>query len=208
MSDLNSILFIMTIIGTIAFMISGALAGARAKMDIVGMMVLSFVTGVSGGTIRGVLLHQPIFWMVQNWYIYLSIVVAIFTFIAYRFIVNKKSILIIIDLFDAFGLAAFMATGVSIALMAHQTAIVAIVIGAITCVGGGVIRDILCNQVPIMFQEGFYMTPVVIGSGSYIFIHHYYGNVFAVMISSMILLLIRFFAIALSINVPKIESSQ
>lgn len=185
-------------------MISGALAGARANMDIAGMIVLSFVTGVSGGTMRGLLLHQPIFWMVHNWYIYLSVVAAIFTFIAYRFIASKKSALLIIDIFDAFGLAAFMATGVSSALAAHQTAIVAIVIGAITCVGGGVVRDMLCNQVPIVFQEDLYMTPVVIGSGSYILINHCCGNFWAVVISSIILLLIRFLAIGFSLKAPKI----
>jgi uncharacterized membrane protein YeiH len=204
MISLDIVLFILTITGSIAFMISGALAGARAHMDIGGMIVLSMVTGVSGGTIRGLLLHQPIFWMQQNWYIYLAIIVAVFTFIAYQFIVSKKSVLIIIDVFDAFGLAAFMATGVSSALAAHQTPIVAIVIGAITCVGGGVVRDMLCNQVPIIFQEGLYMTPVVIGSGSYIAINHYLGDFWAVIVSSVILLLIRFLAIGLSLKAPKI----
>lgn len=202
MNEIKDIFLFFDVIGSIAFMISGAISAAAADMDIGGMILLSMVTGVGGGTIRGLLLNQPIFWMQKNWYIYLAIIVAVFAFYTYRFLSDKK-IEIMISIFDTCGLAPFMATGVSAALIAHQTNLVAIGIGVITCIGGGVIRDILCNKVPIIFQKDIYVTPVLIGSFCYIIVNHFFSTNLAMIISTIILLVLRFIVMAFSLNAPK-----
>src|SRR5690606_21288550 len=127
----------------------------------------------------------------QNWYIYLAISVALIAFYTYRYLSDKK-IEIIITAFDACGLAPSMATGVSAALIAHQTNLVAIGIGIVTCIGGGVMRDILCNKVPIVLQEGLYVTPVIMGSFCYIIVNHFFSPNLAIIISSVVLLAMRF----------------
>jgi uncharacterized membrane protein YeiH len=202
MNELHIFLLIFNITGSIAFMISGAMAAANAGMDISGMMILSMITGVGGGTVRDLLLHRPVFWMQDNSYIYLAISAAIITFFTYQHL-TKKRVRLLIIIFDAFGLLPFMATGVSLSLMAHQSALVAIVIGTITCIGGGVMRDILCNQVPIIFKEDLYITPVIVGSIVYIITNHYFNPFWGVVASAIPLLTIRFLAISLSLHAPK-----
>ncbi|MDP3558845.1 MAG: TRIC cation channel family protein, partial [Legionellaceae bacterium] len=140
----KTILFFFEFLGIISFMLSGSIFAIEKEMDIAGVLLLTAVTGVGGGTIRDLLLNKPIFWMQNNWYIYMALIIGFTSFIFYRLLqqyLKKPLVKKIFDILDTLGLVSFMISGLSIAQIYHQTLLVSIVIGMLTCTGGGVMSD-------------------------------------------------------------------
>lgn len=156
-----SFLFIQDLIGTAVFAISGALAAREFRMDIFGMFIVAFVTGVGGGTLRDMMIGStPVFWMKQPIYIVMIIIGVVFTVIFRKKMEYlRKSLL----LFDTIGLGVFTIIGVQKGLDFNLPPVIAVALGTITGCFGGVIRDILCNQVPTILQKEIYATPCFIG---------------------------------------------
>lgn len=133
---------------------SGALAAGRRNMDIFGVAVIAFVTALGGGTIRDMVLgHYPIGWTQHPEYIYLVITAGIATTLVARYMHHLKRIFLILD---AMGLIAFSLIGCTIALSMNYALVVVIMAGMITGIFGGILRDVLCNQVPIVFRRELY----------------------------------------------------
>ncbi len=133
---------------------SGALAAGRRNMDIFGVVVIAFVTALGGGTIRDVVLgHFPIVWTQHPEYIYLVVGAGLATTLIARHMHHlKRSFLVL----DAMGLVAFSLIGCNVALeMDYPTAVV-IMSGMMTGICGGILRDVLCNQVPVVFRKELY----------------------------------------------------
>ena len=164
-----SLFNILDILGTIAFAISGALSAMNRRLDLFGIFIIAFVTAIGGGTVRDILIGStPVMWMENTLYIYLIGVVTILAII-FRNKLNylKKSLF----LFDTIGLGVFTITGVETGIQNDLDPIVSVALGAMTGTFGGVIRDILCNEIPVIFRKEIYATACLIGALAYVILY-------------------------------------
>ena len=145
--------YTVEVIGTVAFALSGILAGVRKRMDIFGVSVLGFLAAFGGGTLRDVLLdRRPFFWVAEVEMLWLVIALCAVSLVLLRLgrlHVGDKAI----QLADALGLGLFVAIGVQSALVAQLPVVVAVMMGVVTGVFGGVMRDIACNEMPTAFAD-------------------------------------------------------
>lgn len=164
MSDSNLFLYIIEILGTIAFAISGIRLAAAKHFDWFGAYVVGLVTAIGGGTLRDLLLGIPVFWM-QSW-MYLAV-----TFLSLVTVIIFRKTLVggmrTLFIFDAIGLALFVVVGIEKSYAADFPAWVAIAMGMITGSFGGVIRDILINEEPLFFRKDIYATACIAGGAVY-----------------------------------------
>ena len=162
---MSELLYWLDLFGIVVFAFSGALMAGRYQLDPFGVVVLSAVTAVGGGTIRDVILQTPVFWVVTPIYLYLILATAILTIIFIRCPkrIPKRFLLIA----DAFGLAMFSVLGTEKALGLDAAIPVAIVMGTITGVAGGMIRDVLCNVIPMILRQEIYATCAMLGGTVY-----------------------------------------
>lgn len=154
-------LLLLDYLGTTAFAASGALKGVRREMDIFGVIVLAAVTAIGGGTLRDLLLDLPVFWLTDRTYVLLALVAAIGVFLLYRLVRKTQTGLLV---FDAIGLGIFTAIG---ALRAYQTdmgTVAVVTMACLTGVGGGIIRDVLAGDVPVVLREEIYASASLAGA--------------------------------------------
>lgn len=154
-------LLLLDYLGTMAFAVSGALKGVRGKMDIFGVVVLGAVTAIGGGTIRDVLLDIPVFWLTDQTYVLLAIVSAVGVFLLYRLVRKTERALLV---FDAIGLGIFTAIGALKAQQADLGAVGIVTMACLTGVGGGMIRDVLARDVPVVLREEIYASASIAGA--------------------------------------------
>ncbi len=167
MEDSNLFIFIIEVLGTIAFAISGIRLAAAKSFDWFGAYIVGLVTAIGGGTLRDLLLGIPVFWM-QSW-MYLSVTaLSLITVIVFRKALVKGMRTLFI--FDAIGLALFVVVGIEKSFAAGFPAWVAIAMGIITGSFGGVIRDILINEEPLFFRKDIYATACLAGGLVYWFV--------------------------------------
>ena len=159
-----SILTIMYF-GDVVFAISGALMASRYKMDIVGFIMIGSITGIGGGTIRDLLLGRTVWWTHDPTELILVITASVITFFFISSsIVHKKGAVWA----DALGLSVFAVVGANIALAFGSPFLIAVVVGMITATGGGVIRDMITNNLPMIMSGQLYATAALFGSLSYV----------------------------------------
>ncbi|ANJ68293.1 hypothetical protein A9404_05070 [Halothiobacillus diazotrophicus] len=151
--------------GTVVFAISGALVAARKSMDWMGFSILATVTGIGGGTLRDLLLGRPVFWIVHWEYIVICVVTALATFYLLRHVHRRLSWLLWAD---AVGLAAFSVLGVQIALTSGTSPFIAIIMGMMTAAFGGLIRDVLAGEPPLLLHREIYASAALIGGVVYV----------------------------------------
>ena len=151
--------------GTAVFAITGVLAAARQNMDVLSLIVIGLVTALGGGTIRDLLLDVPVFWIGDANYLGVSALAALGTFVfERRFRATERSLLYLDGLATA--LFAVLATDKALAL-GHSTG-VALVMGVITGIGGGLLRDVITGHATILLRRELYMTPILVGGLLYI----------------------------------------
>lgn len=147
-------LTVVYLIAITAEAMSGALAAGRRSMDIFGVAVIAFVTALGGGTIRDVILGRfPIGWTQHPEYIYLVISAGLLTTLVARYMHRLKHAFLVLD---AMGLVAFSLIGCTVALEMGYATVVVVMSGMITGIFGGVLRDVLCAQVPVVFRHELY----------------------------------------------------
>jgi uncharacterized membrane protein YeiH len=148
--------------GTFIFALSGALSGVKHKLDIFGVFVLSFAAGNSGGIIRDVVIGAVPPLAINDWrYVAVSILAGLVTFFRYRDVDRLQTPVL---LCDAAGLALFAVEGANKALAFHLGPVGAIVLGMLTGIGGGMVRDILVAEIPIVLRADFYAVAALIGA--------------------------------------------
>ncbi|TAJ06574.1 trimeric intracellular cation channel family protein [Marinilabiliaceae bacterium JC017] len=153
-------------IGTLVFAISGTLSAAEKKLDLFGAMVIGFVTAVGGGTVRDMMLGDlPVTWMRSMDYFVVIILGVIITIIFKKRVLRLKRTLF---LFDTIGIGVFTIIGLEKALNMNIDAPLAVMMGLSTAVVGGVIRDTLCNDVPLIFKREIYATACIAGALVYL----------------------------------------
>ncbi len=160
MENLN-ILYILDLTGTAAFAASGAWAGINRKMDLFGVTVLALVTATGGGTIRDIILGAtPPFCLQDETYLYLSLAVALFVFFSpgiFRFLQHP------LLYFDALGLGTFLVIGTGKALSHKLGPLGSILMGTVTATAGGMVRDVLSGQVPLILRREIYASACIAG---------------------------------------------
>ncbi|MEM7562747.1 MAG: trimeric intracellular cation channel family protein [Pseudomonadota bacterium] len=163
---MNVVIELLDYFGVVVFAISGALAAARVRMDIVGFALLGVVTGIGGGSLRDILLGQlPVFWVEQPQYIVLCVVVSVVTFLSVPIIASRLRFLLWAD---AVGLAVFAVLGAQAALAADAPLIIAALLGVVSATFGGIIRDVICGETPLILLKEIYVTAALAGALVYV----------------------------------------
>lgn len=164
MSEDNLFIFIIEMLGTVAFAISGIRLAAAKSFDWFGAYVVGLVTAIGGGTVRDVLLDIPVFWMQSSSFLIVTFI-SLVTVIIFRKALVKG--MRTVFLFDAIGLALFVVVGIEKTLVENYPMWVAIVMGIITGSFGGITRDILINEEPLFFRKDIYATACLAGGVVY-----------------------------------------
>ncbi len=190
--------------GTIAFVASGTLAGIRQKLDIFGILVIAFVTAIGGGTLRDLLIGQsPVKWLTDVNIIYLIVGISLATILFRKYIDKLDKTLLF---FDTLGLAFFTIKGIEVGIETQLSMPSCIILGTITACFGGVIRDILLNEVPTIFSKEIYATACIVGGISFfVFKNFDISQTLLELLTFIIIIGIRFFAIKTNFTLPKIE---
>jgi len=195
-----NIIYSLDLIGTFAFALSGAIMASNRKFDLFGVMIIAFVTAVGGGMLRDLLIDaHPINWIGDNTYILviLSAVVVMYLFKS-KIAPWSKTFLI----FDTIGLGVFTYLGIEKSLQYGLDPFPAIVMGMVSACFGGVIRDVLTNEVPLIFQKEIYASACLLGGGMY-FLMTYFN--FQVQISTIAtVIIIRLVVVNYHLELPRI----
>jgi uncharacterized membrane protein YeiH len=163
---LETLITILDVLGVAVFAVTGALVASRKQMDVVGFALLATVTGIGGGTLRDVVLGlTPVFWVQKPIYVAVCLVVAVIVFFAAHIPESRFRLLLWLD---AIGLSMFCVVGADRALDAGTTPFIAIVMGVITATMGGVIRDVLGGEIPIILRREVYVTAALAGAAVFV----------------------------------------
>ncbi len=192
---------VLDILGTIAFAISGALAAMNRKLDLFGIFIIAFVTAIGGGTLRDALIgNTPVMWMENTIYIYVIGFATVFAIVLRNKINYLKTSLF---LFDTIGLGVFTITGVETGIQNNLDPIVSIALGVMTGTFGGVIRDILCNEIPVIFRKEIYATASIVGASAFVILHTIDVNTDLIyIITSLTIISIRLIVVKYQISLP------
>jgi uncharacterized membrane protein YeiH len=159
-------LYLLDLLGVAVFAVSGALAAGRARLDLFGVVVIAAITAIGGGTLRDLLLNRhPIFWIRDPVYLAITAVAALGTVAYVNVYPPPKHALTVAD---ALGLALFAIAGAQIAETAGLSPIIVVLMGTITGVAGGVLRDLLTAQVPLILRADIYATAAIAGISLYL----------------------------------------
>jgi uncharacterized membrane protein YeiH len=152
--------------GVAANAIAGALVAGRRQFDWLGVAVVAGVTAIGGGTVRDLLLDRPVFWIANPAYLQATLAATAFTLLyARRARIPER----VLEASDALGLALFGIAGARIALGLGHDGLIAVVMGVITGSFGGLLRDVVCNDIPMIFRQGqFYATAIIAGCSLYV----------------------------------------
>lgn len=162
---------ILDLLGTLAFAISGALAGRERRLDLFGLTILAFATAIGGGTVRDMMIGStPVMWLTDLSYFYTIILGVAMSLVFYKkFTFLRYSLF----LFDTIGLAVFTLIGIQKGMNIGLHPIICVSLGTITASFGGVIRDILANKIPIIFKQEIYATACIIGGLMYYLLNYF-----------------------------------
>lgn len=163
------IIYALDLLGTVAFAASGALAGVRRGMDLLGVVVLGIVTATGGGVVRDLLLNDtPPFCFKNELYLYLALAASIVVFLTPRSFERMNRAMLLLD---ALGLGTFLVIGTSKALNYHLGFMGAVIMGVMTATCGGLIRDTLSNEIPLILQREIYASACVVGGALFYLLH-------------------------------------
>jgi len=163
---MNPLIYTLDLTGTFVFALSGGLAAARSRLDPFGFVVITLVTGLGGGTLRNLLLDlHPVTWIADPRYLGVCIAAALASFLWARWLESRLRWLRIAD---ALGLGLFVVAGTQLALSAGTHGGIAVMMGVTTGIAGGIIRDVLCNEVPLVLQQEIYALAALAGSLAYV----------------------------------------
>jgi uncharacterized membrane protein YeiH len=198
-----SIQYILEIIGTFAFAISGALAMKDQKhQDWFGASFTAFISSIGGGTLRDILLDSyPLVWISDITIIYAIMAGILVTFVFYKFLLNLRKTLF---LFDTFGIALFTIVGTEKALNLGVRPEIAAIMGIFSAIMGGVIRDVMTNEIPIIYRKEVYATACFAGAVCYLILDKFGAERnFAFITASLVIIIIRVLAVRNEWTVPR-----
>lgn len=196
--------YLIDLIAVGVFAVSGCLAAGRKSLDLVGVFVVAVVTAVGGGTVRDLLLNRhPIFWVADAYFLYAIAGTVVATLLYVRFRPPPDQILRIAD---SIGLSIYAIVGARLTEDSGGPAVVAVALGTLTATAGGVLRDLLCNDIPILFREGYlYATAAAAGATCYVLTQDALGRDGAAYFGMVVVAVLRFGSIVWKWNLPRFE---
>ena len=191
--------------GTFVFAISGVRLAAEKKMDVFGAVVIAIATAIGGGTIRDLLLGStPVAWMQNTVYLYVIIAAVTLGILFDRFIFELKNTLLI---FDSIGLGVFTIAGMQKAFEFGLSTEYAIILGITTATAGGILRDVLANEVPVILRKEIYATACLAGALAFLSFQYLgLAEIFNTILTILIIVIIRTVAVKFNISFPKIKA--
>jgi uncharacterized membrane protein YeiH len=202
---MNTLIKTIEVLGIIAFALTGFYAARKKGMDLIGVYSLGMVTALGGGSLRDVILDRhPLFWMEHYEYAILLLALSITSSLVAQEFFERKNMVHIVLALDALGLGSFSASGASLADQQGCALFVSSLLGVITGVFGGVMRDIVCNEIPYVFQRTeLYATCSFIGAWAYLLTARSTGNdIIAVTACIAVTFVLRMIALRYKIKLP------
>jgi len=198
---------IVDILGTIAFAISGALVAMNKRMDPFGVLIIAFVTAVGGGTLRDVMIGiEPVSWMKNMTFVYVIIGSATFAVLFRKHISYLRKSLF---LFDTIGIALYTVVGIETGINAHLHPLICIALGTMTACFGGVLRDILCNEIPVIFRKEIYATACILGGLIYFLLRKFLDDEnYLFVIAGLVVIIVRLIAVQFKISLPSLYKKE
>ena len=199
-----TLLLVLNLVGTFVFGLSGGMAGVRKQLDLFGAIVLAVVVGIAGGTIRDVLIGIPP-QTFRDWrYLAVAAGAGLLTALAHPAINRLQRP---IDALDAAGLALFCVTGAATALTHRLGVVDAIILGAITGIGGGMLRDVLVGEIPTVLRGGLYAIPALVGAGIVVVVYHAGDHtIVSPIIGIAVCFLLRMAGLRYAIGLPRADT--
>ena len=213
----ETLLLVLEIVGTVAFSVSGAMVAIRNRLDIFGVAFIGCITAVGGGILRDVLIGRtPPMIFTRTWLLLLSIGVSLAVFLLAYFFRTAYAkwtapVEHVNNYFDAVGLAAFSVMGTEVAFSAgvSSSVVLSVVLGFLTGVGGGVMRDILVNDAPFIFKKHVYALVSILGSSLYFGLRFLIpGETVPTLIAVLFVVLVRILAAKYRWNLPRIHGED
>lgn len=195
--------FVIDILGTIAFAISGVLVAMDKRLDVFGVLIIAFVTAVGGGTLRDLLIGiKPVGWLNAPMHL---LIIVITVLLAIIFVKQLKYVRKSLFLFDTIGIGLYTMVGIEKGLAADLSPVMCIALGTITACFGGVIRDILCNEIPVIFRKEIYATVCILGGLVYFLLIQFpIQNTVAYSLAIVTIIIMRVLAVRFKISLPNI----
>ncbi|MHA3026210.1 trimeric intracellular cation channel family protein [Chromohalobacter israelensis] len=188
--------------GVIVFALSGVIIACRSRMDPFGMLVLAAMTGIGGGTLRDLLLGiRPVFWVTDPTYLWVIIITVVSSIVGFHYIHRLSRI--VLPVLDAFGLAIFTIIGAHKALALGHGGTVAVLMGLLTGVAGGMLRDVLARRVPMVLRQEIYATASIAGATAYVTLYtHPIHPYVTIALPILVILALRLSAIYWRLSLP------
>lgn len=208
------VMFILEIIGTISFAVSGAVVAIKSRLDIFGVVFIGVITAIGGGIVRDILIGKIPPMVFFNFYLFIiavitSIIVFVITYInKHRFDILEGTIEYVNNFFDAIGLAAFTVMGTEVSFVEgfSDNMFFSVTLGMLTGIGGGIFRDILTDTTPYVLKKHIYASASILGSCTYYILRKNFNNLIIVSVISMLLVFsIRVLASKYRWSLPKIK---
>ena len=162
-------IYLVDLFGTLVFAISGVLTAYHKKFDLVGTLIIGFVTAVGGGTLRDMMIGRlPVGWLIDRNYLFMILSGYVLAYLCKHQLTKLKRTML---LFDAIGIGLFTILGIQISLLKELSIENSLLMGIISACFGGVIRDVLTNEVPLLFRKEIYASACFIGGGAYLILN-------------------------------------
>jgi uncharacterized membrane protein YeiH len=197
----TTFLLVIDILGTISFAVSGAFMAMDKKLDPFGVLVISFVTAIGGGTLRDILIgNLPVSWLQNSTTSIVILISAILTMLLGKYLKHLSTTLF---LFDALGLGLFTIVGIKLGVAQGFSIGICIALGTITACFGGVVRDVLLNNIPLLFRKEIYALACIVGGGLFFILKFLNLSIDLVnVISIATIFTIRLLAVRFKISLP------
>ena len=197
----SSIIAFLDFFGVAVFAISGALTAGHKKLDIFGVMVVALLTCLGGGTLRDLILDaHPVVWIENTNYLFVGIIAAFATFIVVRL---HRMPMRMLEVCDAIGLAFFTIAGMQKAQTLGHSPEISLLMGLMTGVAGGILRDIVCNEIPLIFHKEIYATAAIVGGGLFLAFQYVgFGAEISMIVGMLTILTLRLTGIFMGLSMP------
>jgi uncharacterized membrane protein YeiH len=195
------------LVGTFFFAMSGTLAGAKKQLDAFGALVIGFITAIGGGTLRDILLGKfPLFWIHNMHYV---LIILLSAGISLLFRQRLQQLRKTFHLFDTLGIALFAILGTQKALVMGVPPLVAAFLGMTSAVMGGLLRDVICNEIPLILRAELYATSCLVGSGVFLGLVYYFPSMPGkALIGFSCIVVIRLLAIKYGLRFPQLRDGK
>lgn len=167
---MHTFITVLDIMGVIVFAASGALVASRKEMDLIGFGLMACLTGVGGGTLRDVLLNRPVFWIVDPIAIWVCLAIALLLYFMAHRVQRRYPVLLWAD---AVGIALYGVMGAELAMLSGAGPLVSIVMGMMTATFGGLLRDVICDETPLVLRKEVYATCAALAAATHVILSQY-----------------------------------